>query len=80
MFDEFFDQGDLELEKELPISFLCDRTKHNVAGAQPGFVNFVTLPFFNSMLPVVPALSENIEVLKANCEKWKDYTETEEDL
>ena len=25
LFDEFFDQGDLERQQKLPISFLCDR-------------------------------------------------------
>lgn len=25
LFDEFFNQGDIEKEKGLPVSFLCDR-------------------------------------------------------
>jgi len=25
LFEEFFDQGDLEKERGLPVSFLCDR-------------------------------------------------------
>lgn len=30
LFDEFFDQGDLERESNLPISFLCDRNTNIV--------------------------------------------------
>ncbi len=31
LFEEFFVQGDIEAEKGLPISFLCDRATTNVA-------------------------------------------------
>ena len=31
LFDEFFEQGDLEKQKELPVSMLCDRVTTNVA-------------------------------------------------
>lgn len=31
LFDEFFMQGDLEKEKNLPVSMLCDRITTNVA-------------------------------------------------
>jgi hypothetical protein len=33
LFEEFFIQGDLEKQKELPISMLCDRNTTNVAAA-----------------------------------------------
>lgn len=46
LFDEFFDQGDLEKEKGLPISMLCDRDNTNVAQSQPGFIGFVVMPLF----------------------------------
>ena len=31
LFEEFFEQGDLEKEKNLPVSFLCDRETTGVA-------------------------------------------------
>lgn len=31
LFEEFFDQGDLEKKQDLPISMLCDRETTNVA-------------------------------------------------
>lgn len=38
LFEEFFMQGDLEKEKNLPVSMLCDRTTTHVAKSQPGFI------------------------------------------
>lgn len=38
LFDEFFAQGDLEREKGLPVSMLCDRQTTHVAKSQPGFI------------------------------------------
>jgi hypothetical protein len=58
LFEEFFMQGDIEMAKELPISMLCDRNTNNVAGAQPGFVNFVTLPMFVPLSNILPNISE----------------------
>ena len=46
LFDEFFKQGDLEKEQDLPISMLCNRETTNVAASQPGFINFVVMPLF----------------------------------
>lgn len=79
LFDEFFMQGDIELAKELPISMLCDRKTTNVAGAQPGFINFVTLPLYNPFSQVLPVLNECCDHLKANAATWKTYIETEDD-
>lgn len=33
LFEEFFDQGDLEKSQGLPISMLCDRKNTNVAAS-----------------------------------------------
>jgi hypothetical protein len=32
LFEEFFLQGDLEKEENLPVSFLCDRQKDKIPG------------------------------------------------
>ena len=58
---------------------LCDRTTTNVAGAQPGFVNFVVLPIFNPFVKIFPVLTECVDQLKTNVTTWKSYVETEED-
>ena len=46
LFEEFFRQGDIEKEMELPVSMLCDRDTTKVAGSQPGFIGFVVMPLF----------------------------------
>ena len=79
LFEEFFMQGDIELAKEIPISMLCDRSKTNVAGAQPGFINFVVLPIFNPISAILPKMTECLDALKANVSDWKSYVETDED-
>lgn len=82
MFEEFFEQGDLEKQMELPVSMLCDRKSTNVAGAQNGFINYVTMPLFTTLSAFVPHLAaENgaIANMKSNLEKWKSYVETEAD-
>jgi|APSaa5957512535_1039671.scaffolds.fasta_scaffold132458_1 cAMP-specific phosphodiesterase 4 len=78
LFEEFFDQGDLEKQQNLPITMLCDRATTNVASSQPGFIGFVPLPLFISLSNVLPELSEVVTQMKNNKENWKSYVETEE--
>ena len=50
--------------------------------AQPGFINYVTMPLFATMAVFVPALAaENgaLHGMKSNLDRWKSYEETEED-
>lgn len=44
LFDEFFNQGDLERESQIQVSFLCDRQGTSIYRAQPGFIKFCPLP------------------------------------
>jgi hypothetical protein len=46
--NEFWQQGDLEKEKKLPISFLCDRETVTIAKSQIGFIDNVILPYFSA--------------------------------
>lgn len=79
LFEEFFDQGDLEKKSDLPISMLCDRSTTKVAASQAGFIGFVPLPIFTALTNVMPELSECVVQMKANSKAWKAYEETEED-
>jgi cAMP-specific phosphodiesterase 4 len=72
-------QGDLEQQKGLPISMLCDRSTTRVAGSQPGFISFVSLPLFTNLAQIMPELNLEVQAMKNNCETWKTYEETEED-
>lgn len=83
LFEEFFRQGDIEKEMELPVSMLCDRDTTKVAGSQPGFIGFVVMPLFQTLTPFIPELNspgDCIETLKSNKEKWSKYEETEDDI
>ena len=73
VFAEFFKQGDLEKEQDLPITFLCDRKTVNVAGAQPGFSNYVVLPLYSQLVNVLPLAKECIDQIKSNAVKWESY-------
>lgn len=79
LFEEFFEQGDMEKEAGLPVSMLCDRDNTNVRGSQPGFIDFVVMPLYQVMSHFLPKVSSNIANLKSNKAKWLSYEETDED-
>ena len=62
--EEFWDQGDKELEQGLPISPMCDRRTTNVSKAQMGFIDFVVKPIFlvwsDLVFPHVNTLINNL--------------------
>lgn len=70
LFEEFFNQGDLEKHQNLPVSFLCDRKTTAVAQSQPGFVNFIVAPLFTTLVEVMPSLDYVLEQAKDNASKW----------
>lgn len=59
---------------------LCDRDTVKVAGSQPGFVDFVTMPLFKTLCHLVPELQKEgdcMDNIKANKEKWSELEESE---
>ena len=44
---EFFNQGDLEMARNLPLSPICDRKTVLIPKSQIGFLNFMVLPIFD---------------------------------
>jgi len=48
---EFYDQGDEEVSKGLPVTTMpcCDRSKPAVASGQKGFISFVVKPIFEPL-------------------------------
>jgi cAMP-specific phosphodiesterase 4 len=77
LFEEFFWQGDLEKEQNLPVSFLCDRTNTNIAKSQPGFVDFIVLPLFNTICEILPENKPLVKQARENAERWKTYEESD---
>ena len=56
LFEEFFNQGDMEKAQNLEISMMCDRTTTNIAGGQAGFIQFVVMPIFNQLSVICPEI------------------------
>jgi len=81
VFLEFFNQGDCEKKKGLPVSLLCDRETTNVNKSQIGFINFVVLPTFDTMMNVIPQISQYYEIIKSNLKRYEElYNEQQKKI
>ena len=78
LFEEFFNQGDLEKQENLPVSFLCDRTTTNITKSQPGFLNFIVIPLFQVVSDVTPGMKVLETNARSNMVQWQNYEETDE--
>ncbi|UKJ88517.2 hypothetical protein MACJ_000961 [Theileria orientalis] len=66
---EFYSQGDLEKSLELPVSALCDSTRHrDVPKAQSGFLSLVVAPLYEelSKIPYHPNALKNRPLLRSS--------------
>ena len=72
---EFFQQGDKERELGLPISNLCDRNSVSIPKSQIGFTELFIEPTFNLLENLLPRVSENIQYISENKEKWRQMLE-----
>jgi cAMP-specific phosphodiesterase 4 len=72
---EFFQQGDREKQRGLPISMFMDRTTTNIATCQVGFIDALVLPLFKGLQIVFPTLHTALTNLKENREFWEDHIE-----
>ena len=79
LYEEFFQQGDLEKNSGLPISFLCDRTTSKIPKNQPGFINGITVPLWVSVCEIMPQMQPYLQGARDNALAWDSYEETEED-
>ncbi|PFH34627.1 3'5'-cyclic nucleotide phosphodiesterase domain-containing protein [Besnoitia besnoiti] len=75
---EFYDQGEEEVVRHLPMSPLCDREKHaEIAKSQLGFMNFVAVPLFEEISAVDSSGNierECIAVMKTNTSHWESLS------
>jgi hypothetical protein len=67
---EFFNQGDLERARNLPISPMCDRLHPAVPDSQCGFIKYVVKPTLVFLGKLIPALEAPIIHLDRNFEVW----------
>ena len=69
--EEFWKQGDLEKELNLPVSFLCDREQINIPQSQKGFITGYVIPTFESLVTIFPTLRFTLDNAKTNLKEWQ---------
>ena len=79
LFEEFFNQGDVERHNGKEIAFLCDRATINVAQQQPGFMNFIVIPTWKVVATILPDIEEAYMRVEQNAVQWTTYQENDED-
>ena len=73
--EEFWKQGDIEKEHNLPVSFLCDREKVNIPQSQKGFISGIIIPTFEIMATIFPTLKFTLENANNNLKEWQKLME-----
>ena len=71
--DEFFAQGDLEKDSNLPVSMYCDREATDISKSQIGFITAIVLPLFevmNACLKSDRIAEDCVKQLGKNVEFW----------
>lgn len=70
--EEFFQQGDQEKEKVLPVSQFMDRERKSILPRmQMGFADFFVIPLFSTMLRLLPQMAAFVDQLKQNRITWE---------
>lgn len=79
LLDEYFAQGDLEKEMDLPTFPFMDRTKTTPSSAQIGFIKFVLIPLFKTLEPTFKeVVTENmIKPLQESLERFTEMGKKE---
>ena len=68
---EFWNQGDKEREKNLNISFLCDRNNVDVPASQVGFLKGFILNTYDILVTIFPSLDYTLDNAKNNINEWQ---------
>ena len=69
---EFFRQGDIERDRGMSVSPLCDRHTVKRAASQVGFIKFIVRPTLELFAPVSPRFEQNaMPNLSATLDYWQ---------
>lgn len=77
---EFYDQGDLEKQLNLPVSMYCDRETTEIGKSQSGFIKNIVFPLFSTINAVLSSqhIEEKcVQQLQSNQLFWESYKATE---
>ena len=78
LFEEFFNQGDMEKAQNLEVSMLCDRDTTTMASGQTGFIQFIVVPIFEQLAQITPGINDvQLANGKININKWNVRSEAE---
>jgi cAMP-specific phosphodiesterase 4 len=69
--EEMWRQGDIEKDRDMKVSFLMDREKPGVTKSQPGFIDFVVRPLFETWVACFPQSDILLDRINSNYEYWK---------
>ena len=69
--EEFWRQGDLEKQHNLPVSFLCDRENINVPQSQKGFITGFIIPTYECLSEIFPTLKFTLDNANKNLKEWQ---------
>ena len=69
--EEFWRQGDLEKELNLPVSFLCDREDINIPKSQKSFISGYVIPTFETLVKAFPTLKYTLDNANNNIKEWQ---------
>ena len=72
--EEFWNQGDMEKSKGIPVSFLCDRDKIDVPASQIGFLRGFILTTFDCLVSMFPITKYTIENTENNIKRWQEFS------
>ncbi len=78
VYDEFFNQGDLEKVNGLAVSLLCDRNTVTPISSQIGFMTFVVGPTFETLADFFPETSQFVDNITQNVKKYQSMLAEEE--
>lgn len=77
VYDEFFNQGDKEIELGLAPSMLCDRKNTNINKSQIGFIKFVVSPQFDLISNIIPNIKPYLLNVQTNLKYCEELVEKE---
>eukprot|EP01107_Rhizomastix_libera_P014968 TRINITY_DN5164_c0_g2_i1.p1 TRINITY_DN5164_c0_g2~~TRINITY_DN5164_c0_g2_i1.p1 ORF type:complete len:623 (-),score=160.51 TRINITY_DN5164_c0_g2_i1:3-1871(-) len=69
--EEFFEQGDMEKERELTVSAMMDRTTTKISKVQAGFSEFVVKPLMDALSQAI-GMGTMLINLNSNVVRWKE--------
>ena len=73
--EEFWNQGDEEKSRGIPISFLCDRTKVDIPSSQVGFIKGFIVPTYDYLVIMFPSLKYTLDNAHNNIKEWQKLVE-----